>query len=270
MDPDFDYDFAVSQVGSFVDALFDFNVVLMQNSDPDIRVVSFRYESELGLFLERQLGAGFVQTIVNNLNPETKVGCPYFRVCMSGVNETASTNFKLKSFYNRIGMSTMDPRCNKAVIIGLSTLFSLESPISVPYSFCITRIDPIDLSFEPEIDMACMEVCAQGHHPAGSTLCDIAGLDLPVYLPPETHFNILKYLSSPCAELIKNAQADLCNTWDYYMLTMFQQREPRIPVHIASSYNAATVQQTVADAAKPYLVPTVPGSTTANHRRTSL
>lgn len=270
MDTDFDYEYAVSQVGNFVDTLFDYNVVIMQNSDPDIGVITFRYDYELGPFLERELGPGFVQTIVNNLNPETKIGCPFFRVCMSGVNEKVSTNFKLKAFYNRINMPTMDPRCSKAVVIGLATLYNLESPISVPYAFCTTKIDPIDLSLENEIDMACMEVCSIDHHPVGSTLCDIAGLDLPVYLPPEIHIHILKYLSSPCAEIIKDAKDDLCMTWDFYMLTMFQQREPRIPVHIASCYNAPTVQQTVADAARPYLAPTVVGNTNVNLRRTSL
>jgi len=236
------------------ESLFSFNLVIMANDQPDIQVMEFNAEYEIGPYLDKELGSAYVQTIITNRNEETKGMCPYFRICMSGFSSKTSINFKLKAFLNRIGMEGISSHCEKAVVMGLATLHHLESPISVPYLFCTTKIDSIDLALEESLDLACMEVCAESKNPGASSLCDIAGVTLPYFLPWEVQSLILQFSASPTADMIKRERTHLCRSWDALLFTMFRQREPRIPVHIASFFNAATVQQTVADATRPFLV----------------
>jgi len=243
------------EYGMDVDTLFSFNVIVFANNEPDIQVFELHHDYEVGPFLYDHLGDGYIQTIINNLDPDTRAFCPFFRVCMSDFGGTTSTNYKLKSFYNQIGMSTLDNRCSKAVVVGLSTLHHMESPLSVPYSFCTTKIDPIYLHYEQNLDLSCLQPCVSEQKPVGATLCDIAGLCLPCHIPDEVHFHILKYLTSPTADIIKNAKSHVGYCWNVNLYTMFYQREPRIPVHIASFYNAATVQRTADVAVRPILAP---------------
>jgi hypothetical protein len=260
---DFDIEYAINSTEDFIDDLFSFNVVIISNQEPDIQVIELTYDAEVGPLLEQELGENYIQTIVNNMNPSTNKRCPFFRVCMRDFGDETPINFKLKSFYHKIGMSSMNPRCSKAVIIGLATLTSLDSAISMPSHFCSTMIDNIDLDLREEYDMSCLNLCAEHLHPPGSALSDIAGLRMPYHLPREVQHHILRYCSNPTADIIKGKIADIKRLWDERLFTMFRQREPRIPVHIASIYNAATVQQTAVDATRPFLAPVVAGSATA-------
>jgi hypothetical protein len=269
MDVEFDFNHALESTSLFVDGLLSFNVLVMCNDEPDIQVMELQYDSQVAPLLLQVLGDGYVQTIVNNRHEATRVRCPYFRVCTTDFNEDTIINFKLRSFYNKIGMSSMNPRCTKAVVIGLATLSHLESNISVPTCFCSTKIDLINLDLESEIDVSCMELCAQHHHPGGYNLADIAGLVLPYHVPHDVQHLILRYCSSPTADLIKQAMTRVRHEWDVQMYTMFLQREPRIPVHIASIYNACTVQKTAADATRPFLVPAALASENAYPSRRS-
>lgn len=256
MDCDFDMQLALDSVESFVDGLMDFNVVIMENNQPDIQVITCKYDVELFQLIDEHLGPTYTQTIVNNMNPETKIGCPYFRVCMLNFGNNSTINFKLQTFFKNIGMDSLNPRCKRALVVGLASLQTLNSPISVPTAFCSTRISPIDLAMEPELDMSCLKICNQQYYPEGTTLCDIAGMDLPCFLPCEVQFLILQFCSSPTCDLIRDEMCRLCHQWDLLLFPMFQQREPRIPAPIASFYDAPTVQSTVA--AVPELTPVRP------------
>jgi hypothetical protein len=266
---DFDWDYALNATADFVDELMSFNVVIMSNQEPDIQIVELVYDAELGPLLDQELGSGYIQNIINNMNSTTNQRCPFFRICMKDFGDASPVNFKLKSFYHKIGMSSMNPRCSKAIVIGLATLSHLDSPINIPYHFCATMIDNIDLDLREEYDMSCLNLCAEKLHPPGSTLCDIAGLTIPCHLAPEIQQHILQYCSSPTADMIRDKMTDIKRSWDEKLFIMFQQREPRIPVHIASTYNAATVQNTAVVATRPFLAPVVPGSGTVYRVRRS-
>lgn len=270
MEFDFDYDAAVASLSNFVDSLFSFNVLILSNVDPDIRVVELQYESQIVPLLQTELGTQYVQTLVNNLNAETKTRCPFFRVCMLGVSPLMSINYKLRAFYTKIGMPTLDARCHKAVVFGLATLQQMESAISIPFVFTSTKIDAIDLDLDPLLDMACLTPLCENGKPIHTELCEIAGLSLPVYIPQDVHFKILQFCISPTATLIRDAANNLRLNWDRTVYTMFLQREPRIPCHIASAYNAATVQGTIANATRPYLALPATENETADHMQTSL
>jgi hypothetical protein len=240
------------------DGLFDFNVVWFENCLPDISIIRMRSDTDLAVFVARELEEGYVQTIVNNLDPETKAFCPYFRVFMDHFGNEYPINFKLQSFFNRIGMSSLNSRCIKAVVVGLHTLENLSSGISVPMVFCTTTIDPIRFYLD-EVDLACLSPCAQKLYPSDFTLGNIAGLSIPVYLPPELQWKVLSYLKSPEAEMVTKAIEDLCMDWDRHLMPMFHQREPRIPAPIASFYNVPTVRVTVEGATRPFLAEPVCG-----------
>ena len=253
MDMDFDMQACLEDIDMFVSSLSDYNIIIMTNDQPDIQVIECKYNSELYSTLQSELGDNYIQTIVNNLNMETQFGCPYFRICMTSLGNDIPVNFKLQKFYKAIGLGAMNPRCKKAVVVGLASMSMMESPIAIPSCFCSTKIFSLDLFKEPELDIACMKPCAQHLHPADSTLCDIAGICLPRHLPVEVQNNILSYCSSPDADLIRDEMYRLCRQWDMYMFPMFLQREPRVPVHIASYYGARSVQKTVEDATKSIL-----------------
>jgi hypothetical protein len=236
-----------------IDELTAVNILLMENGDPDIRIIQASCDQEIHLLIQHHMGMDFVQTIVNNKDAATSPYCPFFRVIMEKFGNSQPINFKLASFYNRINMSSLNPRCKKAMIIGLMDLRCLDSVISVPSNFMTTTIDPLHFALD-EVDLACLSPCAKDLYPDGYDLCDIAGLSIPVHLPWEVQWNIISFLRSPTAQLIDEKMTELCHDWDVHVMPMFQQREPRIPANIAFSYNAATVQTAIAGATKPFLV----------------
>lgn len=247
MDVDMDFDFkgAMEDIEMFVSNLSDFNVIIMRNDLPDISVVDCKYNSDLYRILQEELGDVYIQTIVNNLNPETRYGCPYFRICTTSLSDEHATNFKLQKFYKSIGLGAMNSRCASAVVVGMASMSIEDSPIAIPSCFCSTKIFLLDLFKEPELDIACLTPCARHLHPENSTLCDIAGITLPYYLPREVQDNILSYCSSPTADLIRREILRLCQQWDDGLFVMFLQREPRIPAPIAYLFDAQDVQRTV-------------------------
>jgi hypothetical protein len=258
MDLDFDFQEAMQDIEMFVSSLSDFNVITMSNDLPDIRVIDCKYNSELYMILQQELGDVYIQTIVNNLNKETQYGCPYFRICTTPLSNENATNFKLQKFYKSIGLGEMNARCKKAVVVGMASMSIADSPIAIPSAFCSTKIFSLELFKEPELDISCLKSCAQHLYPENSTLCDIAGICLPCHFPREVQDLIMTFCSSPSADIIRDEMYRLCRQWDLCMFPMFLQREPRIPVHIASFYGARNVQMTVRDATRSSLAMGVP------------
>lgn len=225
--------------------LFSYNVLIFENNEPDIQVVNVEHDVELAMLVQERFGAEAIQTIVNNLDPNTKDRAPYFRVVMTDFNPESPINFKLRAFYNQIKMSTLNPRCRKAMVIALHALDRLDSPISMPMAFCTTTINPMDYQVDNTVDLACLKPCAKNLNPEATTICDVAGLTMPYHLPVDVQWRILSYMRSPDATLIKDAMNDVGRRWDDFLHPMFVQREPRIPVHIARFYDVATVRSAI-------------------------
>lgn len=231
--------------------LDSYTAIWFENSLPDISIMEMANDAQMCMFVTKEFGKdGCIQTIINNMDPATRTMCPYFRVFMDAFGKNSPINFKLQSFYHRIGMGSLDARCNKALVVGLAALTNLNEGVSVPMAFCTTSIDPIAFHLE-EIDMACLKPCGK----AESSLCDIAGLCLPIHVPDDVQWRILSFLRSPEAEIIQDQIDDLCHRWDVFLAPMFHQREPRIPVPIASFFNVPTVQSTIYGAVRPFLAP---------------
>lgn len=238
-----------------VDSLFSFNVLYMSNSSPDVSVIECDFDFQVGDLCLKIFGQDtcYQQIIVNNMCPDTNSRVPYFRVIMTDFDPSTAINYKLQSFYKRIRMPTLNARCSRAIVVGLASLYNLDAPLSIPLSFRTTSIEP--LQFQGEIDVSCMK--AIGKLTSEFSLNEIAGLCMPLHLPDNVQALILSYCRSPTAQLIVDKIDDICLNWDAVLSPMFLQREPRIPVHLASTYNAATVNRTIRDVTRPFLVPHV-------------
>lgn len=230
--------------------LFSFNVVTFDNNEPDIQVDTIKHDTELALLIQERFGDDPIQTIVNNRDPETKGRCPYFRIVTNEFGPDSAINFKLRAFYNRIGMSSLNSRCGPAMAIGLHALNLLDSPVSVPMAFCTTSIEFISFQMDGGVDLTCLKPCAKNLNPEATNLCGIAGVCLPYYMPEEVQWRILSFAESPTAMEIKGEIKRLRERWDDCLHPMFKQREPRIPAHIARFYDVATVQSAIADATR--------------------
>lgn len=242
----------------FVESLFNYNVLVLKNDYPDVRDVMISCDADLWRLVQEELGEACIQAIVENRNKETRVRCPFFRVFQSGVSASCSTNFKLQSFFQMIDAAMMNSRCTGAVVVGLSAMNAMESPISLPYCFTMTTFDPMDFTETvDEVDMCCLKPVGDElkKNRATTALCDIAGVELPYHVPWDVQTRILSYLRSPTADILTTAKVEIQTVYDFAMYTMFVQREPRIPAYLASYYHAATVASTTSDALKAFLVP---------------
>lgn len=236
-----DWDKVLSNIDGFVDDLTSYNVLVFQNSDPDIRVVQVPNATPVGKIIQDWFPVDPIQTIVNNHDEDTKWMVPYFRIVMRDFGGDSTINFKLQTFYRKIGLQGFNPRCSMAMVIGLHALHLLESPMDMPSSFCMTSIDPLEFSF------------SNISEPPATTLAGVSGIVLPYYLPWEVQVNILKFCKSPTAMIIESQIDIICLNWDIALNIMFQQREPRIPANIASAFGASTVQMAIGVATRPLL-----------------
>jgi hypothetical protein len=241
------------------ESIFSITAIQVANDEPDIQVLEFGTDSEIAMYVANHYHSTCLQTIVKNQHVESSVMCPYFRIIMDGFQEDAPTNFKLHNLFQQAGIKSISTRCSKAMIIGLTTLAHMESPISVPHCFISTSIDPDTFLLEvEEIDMVCLKPCAQSLNPEATDLCDIAGMTIPYYVPENVQWLIISYLQHPVALMVEYTMDSICLTWDLFMTRMFMQREPRIPYHLASFYNATTVQRTIESATRPFLAMSAP------------
>lgn len=257
-DPDressFDWELALSDTTNFVDSLMAYNVMLLENNEPDIKIIQIDYDVEISMLIQQQFSNEAFQTIITNNHTNSKAECPYFRVVMKDFGGDSTINFKLRTFFDKIGCGAMNARCSKALVIGLHALHMLNSPINIPHCFSTTSIPDASFWIGGELDMACLEApgkkIQQGH-----SLGEIAGMVLPYYLPHEIQMKILSFCRHPFAEMIDAEIDRVCHHWDVALTPMFMQREPRIPPNIASHFHASTVTVTISAATSPYLAP---------------
>jgi hypothetical protein len=251
--------FDLNHFGERPEDLFSFTAILICNDEPDIQCMEYFSDTELAMFIQSEFDSDAIQTIVKNNHEDSKALCPYFRIVMEKYSVEAPINFKLHSMFIKMGIQSISPRCVKALVAGLTSFTHLESPINVPYCFMSTNLDPLDFVLErEELDLVCLKPCAEKLNPESTDLCDIAGMTLPYRLPWEVQVNILRYLRHPVADMVLHKIDSLCLLWDLFLHPMFVQREPRIPFHIASFFNASTVLSTAAGATSPFLAMSAP------------
>jgi len=250
---DLDWD-AITNVDAFVDNLMYYSILIFHNNDPDVRVVDIQYDVQVDMLIHEEIGESPFQTIICNMNNDTKDLCPYFRVIMKDFGNHSTINFKLKTFFDRVGVPDMNARCSKAIIVGLHALHMLNSPMTIPSCFTTTTIDVLRFAPGQEIDITCRDTIPEAFGKEGTPLCGIYNLLIPTWLPTNVQDLIMSYCRSPTADIMEKEINRICMSWDMWLTPMFMQREPRIPAHIALQYNASNVQSTAANATSYFLV----------------
>lgn len=246
----------IEDVNAFVDTLFSFDVLVFRNIDPDLQIINCQNELDLANLIESLFQTGYSMAILKNHDVITAPRCPYLRIVHSPYDKSGPDNFKLSKFLLRAGVHGFGMRVHTAMVVGLHSMDQMNSPINMPSSFYHTTLEIEDFHMSNvvnEMDMNCDQPLGGFQRPI--TLCQIAGIVLPWFLPFDCQWLILSYLEEPTAALIKKAIDEILDRWERPVHAMFQQREPRIPPEIACYFNVSSVQSTIGNATRPFLVP---------------
>lgn len=245
MEDSFSFDMVIEELSKIA-------VLVMDRDQPDVSVRTIGSEMDADEEIGKEFGhAEYLQLVMINHDPETRLMCPYFRVIMDTFKATEKVNPHLKRFYERIGMSTLSANCRKAMVLGMYDVANIGRVISVPVGLTFGYMSVEDLGLVGDkIDSECLR-------PLKTVLYGVEGVCIPYHIPLEAQWNILSYLRHPVADIVVAKIEELCHRWDVFLYPMFQQREPRIPAHVAYIYNVPTVLSTVAGATKSFLVPRV-------------
>lgn len=237
----FDYEVSMEQLSSI-------RILVMDREQVDVAIVDAKDNVEVACLIESEFqDKEYLQLVVINHDHETREMCPYFRIIMDSFRSDQVVNLHLRDFYERIGMSTLNACCRKAVVVGMFDVFDIHASTSVPAGFSLGSFKCQDFGLVGELDAACLGKRA-------TEICDIPGLLVPYYVPLDIQWRILSYLKHPAAELVSKTMDEICCAWDTFLYPMFQQREPRIPTYIAYLYNVPTVLTTIGGATKSFLV----------------
>jgi hypothetical protein len=251
MESSFDWDAPIEEI-------FGITVLVMDRTAPDVSVRMLNSDTDVAAEIGKEFGESeYLQLVVMNHDEESKDFCPYFRIIMDSFMApgSAPVNFYLKTFYDNIGMSTLNACVGKAMVVGLCDLIRMERTTSVPIQFAVSKVAEVEMPLN--LDSSCLKACGKGlHKQRDMTLCDIAGLYIPYHIPWDAQWRIVSYLRSPVAEKVDEKIGELCLSWDLFLWPMFLQREPRIPCQLASLYGVASVQSMIRGATRSFLAPT--------------
>jgi hypothetical protein len=242
MEESFDFDM-------LIDDLTSITVGVMDRDQADVSVRTVSCEADANAEIMEEFGhAEYLQLVMINNDEKTKQFCPYFRVVMDSFRADEKANHHLQVFYQRVGMPSLSANCKKAMVLGMYDVTDINKIVSIPTSLLDSTMIPQDLGIGSQVDSDCLR-------PLKTALYGIEGVSIPYHIPLEAQWRILSFLRSPLAEMIEKKMSDICFAWDVFLHPMFQQREPRIPAHIASTYNLPTVLTTIYGATRSFLAP---------------
>lgn len=179
--------------------VFKIHGVLVENNKPDFETVTIDedcVEGDLQTIITRHFGANadYVEMIIaNNIDDEhCKLMCPYLRFFLFNIGPKVPINYKLENIFKRSNAKFSPSRCEKALIFGLFSRSAPNKFANVPFEFqsFITSREPSDAIQNP---------------------LNITGIFKQ--LPIDLHWNILKYMIHPCAEMMKKYWNDFDQWW---------------------------------------------------------
>lgn len=241
----------------FLDDLFSFRGLYLNNNDIDVRVIDFPDDNSYSEFCSTIVaGRDAVKLLVKNKCRGLEERCPYFYFIVVNYGTAKTTNYKLETFLAKIGVHGVSSRCDDVVVIGMTDDTSLGTRISIPSCLYVGEVDSVEVGINGEVDMACLHSCALELNRKAKSLCDIPGMwCLPIWLPVEVQQNILSFCISPTAELVKNEMQRINDWWSFHLDEMYYQRQwkevPTSP-YIISVPSVADVMRSVT---RPFLVP---------------
>lgn len=188
----------------FIENLSSFQVLVFANTDVDMRVLELQSYDQIREFMKDNFPMYYTgittMTVKNESGDEY---CPYFRMFLVDYSPKTVINYKLQTFMRSTGIVGIHSRCTAAVVVGLLGNDIDALPVEIPVQYRSIKLDYIDRVASPT-NMTNME-----------SLCGNQGLCIPSILPLELHWNIMKYLRHPCADMI-SAHRDRLMSWLMY------------------------------------------------------
>ena len=255
---------------SIMDSMFSFFGLYFNNADPDVRVIEFLDDDAYYKYVQDMVaGRKSCVYVVENRLEGTIDRCPYFKIYTVDSGDKL-INLKLQSFLTKIGSADMNCLFSDACVVGLHSCYGWGIYLSVPRCLYITPFDHFDADIDGEIDLACLHPCGLEINRGGNFIKDIAGTELPVWLPPEVQWNILSYCCEPTAQLIKDEINKIRGWWGFHLDEMYYQRAWREHLDFPYVVPVPSARATIDAVTKPYLVSFVPESVSAPYRPWSL
>lgn len=211
-------------IETFVNDLFAFNVLLFKNEEEDTKVFRLLDPVQVPeLILSNFNKPSETKQLILSNNTGDPL-CPYFRIIMEDYSPKHVTNYKLETFFRRTGILGTHCRCSKAMIIGLMSNTVGSSMVDVPVEYYISPQRYVDVS--TPIELSSTKSVLRTFKP--DTVMGIEGMCLPVTLPVELHWSILKFLRHPCAVIISDYKQHLL-LWMTYWDDHFDSIVTRYP-----------------------------------------
>lgn len=206
----FDWSFLDTDNGisTFVEALTSFQVLIFSNDDVDMRVVELQSYDQVKLLIDSNFRTTTGITTMTVKNESGDEFCRYFKMFLVDYSPKTVINYKLQTFMRSAGIVGIHSRCTAAVIVGLIDNDIDALPVEIPIQYRSIQLDYIDRS-PAHFNMSSMD-----------SLCGNQGLCIPSVVPVDVHWNIMKYLRHPCADII-STHRDRVFSWIMYWDTHF-------------------------------------------------
>lgn len=200
-----------------VDQLFSCTIAYFANEELDARILTMDSEAALLRILEELMGqdsSRVVEVVIDNPVQETKIGCPKFCFYMHDYHDAMPMNYRLENFMRSVGIRGLHARCTKALVVGVTKEWSGRRFVSIPEQHLETNIEKALLFGRDVVER---EIVGDDHE----TLLEIQGMFLPVYLPQEIQWRILRYCRSPCAEIMHQENKRIERYWYNHFKSVF-------------------------------------------------
>jgi hypothetical protein len=204
----------------FVDDLFAFHCLMMRNEDESMIVIKMLTPDQLIADMSSLMEPGAETVDIVVPNGKTDPLCPFFKVVMNGYSNIGPLNYKLETFFRATGILGVHARCRMALVVGMMNKDYSNSLVDIPEEYHTLPVRPIDMygpidlySHQSVMRNRCLE-----------HLMNIPGMELPAELPPPIHWNIMKYLRHPCAEMILTHRERMLvwlSYWDHHFDVLF-------------------------------------------------
>lgn len=173
-------------IDGFVDGLFHASVLFLRNEFEEPQVLHISDVMPLADIISMYIDSDMktLQAIVPNGDKATQTNVPFLRIIMDHCHSKTPVNYKLEHLLKRIGVETVNARCNTAIVVGISSTNTLDDIVSLPAGFNYTDIDGI-------VRMASMTDSAPDITVAGELL------------PKDILSCMFLYMITPCAMAIK-------------------------------------------------------------------
>lgn len=196
MAEDFDLDLSFlddidKSIDVFVDRLFRIRFLVMDNNDPDIRVMEVLGDEGVQEYIHQLTMEedSVKQCIVRNEKPSSADYnlLTHYKLIAVGSQNSSPTNYKFENFMANTGITGLSPRCRLAVVVGLFG-GSGNVHVSIPRVFETTDVKNISIYDAIDVYSNRTEENLLG-----------TGIVLPRFLPESVQWKILEYCQSPCA-----------------------------------------------------------------------